>query len=67
MCSPFGHHFYHSHPMAECCCGHRGWHMLSREERLEWLRHYKENLERELTAVEIELEKVRKEKKRENE
>ncbi|MDZ7262121.1 MAG: DUF3450 domain-containing protein [candidate division KSB1 bacterium] len=62
MCRPYGHHSYGPHPMMGHCCGPWGWHRPSKEERLEWLKSYKENLEKELAEVEKEMERVKKEK-----
>ena len=61
MCRPYGHYFYGPHLMMGCCCGPWGWNRPTKEEQLEWLKSYKENLEKELAEVEKEMVRVKKE------
>jgi hypothetical protein len=48
--------------MMGCCCGPWGWHRPSKEEQLEWLKSYKEELERELSELERRMAQMREEK-----
>ncbi|MBC7185939.1 MAG: DUF5320 domain-containing protein [Calditrichaeota bacterium] len=59
MCRPFGPHFHGGHAMMGCCCGPWGWRRPSKEERLEWLESYRDDLKRELEEVEKEIGRVR--------
>lgn len=59
MWRPYGPRF--RAPRAMMCCGPWGWHPPTKEERLEWLRAYKEDLERELAEVAKEIERTQQE------
>jgi len=70
MCEGIGRHRAHGkgacgHPTvhgvyAHCCCGPRSF--FTSEEEIEMLGVYKENLEKELKAVEERISKLRSEK-----
>jgi hypothetical protein len=43
------------------CCGPWGWRRPTKEERLEWLKRYKKDLESELAEVAEEIERTERE------
>ncbi len=59
MCGPCGPRFHAPHAMV--CCGPWGWRHPTKEEGLEWLKAYKEDLERELAEVAKEIERAQQE------
>ncbi|MDZ7338086.1 MAG: hypothetical protein ONB30_06085 [candidate division KSB1 bacterium] len=60
MCRHYGPRVHGPYPITGCCCGPWGWFRRSKEERLEWLKSYKEDLEKELAEVEKEMERIKK-------
>jgi len=42
------------------CCGPWAWREPSKEEKLAWLKSYKENLEKELAEIQKEMDRMEK-------
>lgn len=61
MCREFFPSWYPPHFMRGCCWGPWPWKEPTKEERLKWLKLYKENLEKERAEVEKEMERIQNE------
>ena len=58
MCGPCGHRFYGPHPMLGYCCEPWSWRRPSKEERLEWLKWCKQDLQRRISEIDREIERI---------
>lgn len=59
MCRDFFPFWNDPHWMWGCGCGPWAWKQPTKEERLKWLELYKKNLEKELTKIEKEMERIK--------